>query len=650
MKIVVYAICKDEKDLIPAWVESMSEADEIVVLDTGSSDGSADELRRLGVTVFEDYEGPFRFDKARNLALSHVPDDAEICVSTDIDEIFDPGWRDKLETAFKSVPGANMARYTFVFTQKEFNGKLVDNCVFQKCNAHARRGFYWKTPCHEVLLTDDPIVWCFAPDVRLVHKTVPKQRRNSYLDILEQAAKDDPTDARTAFYLGREYTYKKEWQKAIDALLIYLNNAGEFCWHDERGAVLLWIGQSYKNLGDLERAEFWALRAIAETEGREAFLFLAELYYHQKRWNEGKYYAEKALAIEDNKAFFRDPYAYQAWPYDLLAQIYFNLGDRVKAANCAALCVRYEPENKRFIDNSRFFCNNDKTLISKKPSIKIDFDAVEKRSEETAEMAVAYSATGSYLKHLEVSLYSLLRYNRVGDLVLITEGGPTDEIMRLAERFNVGRLTLIDLDEVFKKYILESSPNFNPTCSKATLGRLFLAGEMPLKKILYLDTDTIVRGNLRELWETDLTGIAGAGVIDIGALQLWGDYTKTISYGGIPQYINAGVWLANLSNLRTSGRAQQMIDQINTIPLSFADQDAINVACKGALKILDNRFNSSRSSGIAENPLISHLVSYARFWEDPAPECDIWRETAEEYRRFIEIENPEPEPVPDPVD
>lgn len=635
MKVIVYAICKDEKALIPDWVKSMSEADQIVVLDTGSTDGSAEELRRLGVTVYEDYEGTFRFDKARNLALSHVPDDADICVSTDIDELFDPGWRDKLEAAFNAVPGANMARYTFVFRQKDFNGKKIDDCVFQKCNAHARRGFYWRSPCHEVLLASDPIVWTFAPEVRLVHKTVPKERRNGYIDILEAAYKEDPTDARTLFYLGREYTYKSEWQKAIDTLLAYLNNAGEFCWHDERGAVLLWIAQSYQRLGDKERAEFWGLRAIAETEGREAYLFLAEMYYNQKRWNEAKFYAEKALSIDNNNAFFRDPYAYQAWPYDLLAQIYFNLGDRIKAGNCAAICVRYDPENKRFLDNNKFFHNNDKTLIEKRPTIKIDFDSVEKRSEDTAEMAIAFSATGSYLEHLEISLYSLLRYNRVGDLVLITEGSPTEGILNLVDRFNVGRLTLIDLDEAVKKYILPSSPNVNPTCTKATLGRLFLAGEVPLNKILYLDVDTITRGSLRELWETELTGIAGAGVIDKGALDLWGDYTKTISYGGIPQYINAGVWLANLSNLRASGRAQGMLDQINTIPLSFADQDAINVSCKGAIRILDNRWNSSRSSGIAENPVISHFVSYAKFWEDPAEECQIWRDTAEEYRLFL---------------
>jgi glycosyltransferase involved in cell wall biosynthesis len=37
-KICVYAICKNESQFVDKWLESMSEADYIVVLDTGSDD------------------------------------------------------------------------------------------------------------------------------------------------------------------------------------------------------------------------------------------------------------------------------------------------------------------------------------------------------------------------------------------------------------------------------------------------------------------------------------------------------------------------------------------------------------------------------------------------------------------------------------
>ena len=51
MKIVVYAICKNEAQFAKRWMDSMSEADQVVVLDTGSSDGTAERLRSRGAEV-----------------------------------------------------------------------------------------------------------------------------------------------------------------------------------------------------------------------------------------------------------------------------------------------------------------------------------------------------------------------------------------------------------------------------------------------------------------------------------------------------------------------------------------------------------------------------------------------------------------------
>ena len=52
MKIVVYAICKNEAQFVDRWMNSMSEADQIVVLDTGSDDGTVDQLRKLSLIHF----------------------------------------------------------------------------------------------------------------------------------------------------------------------------------------------------------------------------------------------------------------------------------------------------------------------------------------------------------------------------------------------------------------------------------------------------------------------------------------------------------------------------------------------------------------------------------------------------------------------
>lgn len=47
-KVCVYAICKNEEQFVERWMNSMSEADRVVVLDTGSEDGTVEKLRERG--------------------------------------------------------------------------------------------------------------------------------------------------------------------------------------------------------------------------------------------------------------------------------------------------------------------------------------------------------------------------------------------------------------------------------------------------------------------------------------------------------------------------------------------------------------------------------------------------------------------------
>ena len=79
-KICVYAITKNEEKFVKRWVDSMKEADEIYVLDTGSTDKTVSLLKEEGVIVKEEKVEPWRFDVARNKSLEMLPDDIDICV------------------------------------------------------------------------------------------------------------------------------------------------------------------------------------------------------------------------------------------------------------------------------------------------------------------------------------------------------------------------------------------------------------------------------------------------------------------------------------------------------------------------------------------------------------------------------------------
>ena len=107
MKIYVYAIAKDEAKHVSRFMASMAEADGVYVLDTGSRDGTAEALRSLGAHVTVKEIVPWRFDTARNESLALLPEDADICVCADLDEVLHPGWRAALERAW--LPGTQQA-------------------------------------------------------------------------------------------------------------------------------------------------------------------------------------------------------------------------------------------------------------------------------------------------------------------------------------------------------------------------------------------------------------------------------------------------------------------------------------------------------------------------------------------------------------
>ena len=96
-KICVYAISKNEEKFVKRWYESVKEADSVYVLDTGSTDKTISMLKDLGVNVAVKEIKPWRFDVARNQSLNLVSEDTDICVCIDLDEVFEKGWREKLE-------------------------------------------------------------------------------------------------------------------------------------------------------------------------------------------------------------------------------------------------------------------------------------------------------------------------------------------------------------------------------------------------------------------------------------------------------------------------------------------------------------------------------------------------------------------------
>ncbi len=352
MKIAVYTICKNEEKFVDRWINSMAEADGIFVLDTGSTDNTAEKLKSRGAFVTVQKISPWRFDVARNLSLALVPEDYDICICTDLDEVFEHGWRSKLEDAWHEKVAQARYRYTW-----SYNPDGSEGVVFFGEKIHSRKGYKWVHPVHEVLKwigDGNEGQKITVEDIHLCHYPDNNKPRSQYLPLLELSLKEEPNDDRCAHYLGREYMFYRRWDDCISTLKRHLSMPNA-TWKDERAASMRYIAKSYLNKGQRNEAINWYLKAIAEAPHlREAYIELANMLYEDKNWEGVIYFTGCALQIKERPlSYICEAAPWGSLPHDLRAIAYYNLGKFDLSLKEAKHALSFEPDNERLKGNVR---------------------------------------------------------------------------------------------------------------------------------------------------------------------------------------------------------------------------------------------------------------------------------------------------------
>ena len=352
-KVCVYAISKNEEKFVERWFNSVKEADYIVVLDTGSTDNTVNLLKKNGAFVKRKIIKPWRFDVARNESLKLVPEDTDICVCIDLDEILEPGWRDKLDKIWND----EITRLRYNYNWKLDNeGKPLVNFYIEKI--HKKNGYKWIHPVHEVLKYDKKEKFITTDLITVNHYPDEKKSRNSYLHLLELSVKEDPSDDRNMHYLGREYMYHKKWNKSIDTLIKHLSLENA-TWKDERCASMRFISRCYIELNRFEEARMWLNKAIEEAPYlRDPYVEKALLEFRLKNYKEIINCCEKALSINNNaKSYINETFSFDNTIYDLLSIAYYFTNDLNNSLKYVNLALEYSPNDERLINNKKLIEN-----------------------------------------------------------------------------------------------------------------------------------------------------------------------------------------------------------------------------------------------------------------------------------------------------
>ncbi len=277
-------------------------------------------------------------------------------------------------------------------------------------------------------------------------------------------------------------------------------------------------------------------------------------------------------------------------------------------------------------------------------------------------ISIAYAPDDNYVNQTVVSMKSALEHNEQVEFIIMYSKLSAESMQKLGAVG--GSLRLIKMDE---------SQFADLTLSKWVTVQAWFRIKLPdlckdLDKVLYLDCDTLIRGNLDELFSMDLTGKYLAGVKDV-----WGvsKYVKRLGMkSGV--YVNSGMLLFNCDYCRKEHFFDKVVDfaKNNAKIIEFCDQDSINkvvdehkLAISPKYNLMDTwwrggyyEFEGEEEAEYLhakENPVIAHLTGlkpafkgcgnkFKDEWWEVAKKTKIYDELLKDYMASKEPSNKEP--------
>ena len=222
---------------------------------------------------------------------------------------------------------------------------------------------------------------------------------------------------------------------------------------------------------------------------------------------------------------------------------------------------------------------------------------------------VFFASDDNYIPFLAVAMHSLKknasdRFNyRVYVLHSGLNGKDAETLMAMSE--DGFEVHFVDVSEHIEK--MKHCLCLRDYYTDAIYYRLFIVGLFPeYDKAVYLDSDTVILGDIADLYNADLGNNYIGAVTDqvVSSVPVFQDYTKkTLGIAG-EKYFNSGVILMNLKKFREENFYDQFYKLLSAYPFRVApDQDCLNVICKGKVKYFAKEWNKMPISGETSQPI-----------------------------------------------
>jgi len=349
-------IVKDAQDTLPLVLgDAVTFCDELVVVDTGSSDATVEVARQHGATVHH-FAWIDDFAAARNVAFDHCH--GEWIVWLDDDDRVPPQAQAGFSALKRELAGRTDVDGAMVPYRTTFLENQPEVCVFGfdrerviRRDAHLR----WGGVVHEVIgLPPQRCVWW--PAAWVEHRP-PRRDDPGHPDrnlrILEKAVGQGDRSSRTLFYYANELRDHERIEEALGIYLEYMA-LGAADW--ERYAALLSMADCAAALDDGEQKLSYLHQAVAlDSRRAEAFNRIGMHHYDLRQWERAiPFFTAASTLPRPRDGFVND--AHYTWiPWDYLSICCSELGRYQEALEHTVRALPTSTDRPRLMANVNFY-------------------------------------------------------------------------------------------------------------------------------------------------------------------------------------------------------------------------------------------------------------------------------------------------------
>ncbi len=351
MKLSLCMIVKNEEDVLERCLKSIQPAvDEIIIVDTGSTDRTKEIARKFTTKVY-DFKWVEDFALARNESFSKAT--GEYIMWLDADDIVTRENAEKikeLKNHYDPKTDIFMFQYHVAFDK---NNRPTYTYYRERIIRNSEK-FRWVSPIHEVIALQGNVVYT---DISIEHRKMKQSAPERNLKIFNKMISSGiALDARQQFYYGRELYYNAQDIAAINTLEDFLKRSD--AWYENKIDACKILGNLYQRNANKEKALERLFYSFQYAEPRSNICCeIGKIFLEQGEYKNALFWYDVATKAsrENTTNAFIEPDTYDYIPYMQMCVIHYRLGNLKKASEYNELAGKIKPQDTSYLHNKKLF-------------------------------------------------------------------------------------------------------------------------------------------------------------------------------------------------------------------------------------------------------------------------------------------------------